>query len=91
MAGERKGEMLQDVKEECHRAKEELQDQLTASEGENNAARRRLLAYRECLVQQSEQLPCQHTMQEEVPVGEEGYCSERAKVQVEAQLTQSGE
>ena len=24
MAGERKGEMLQDVKEECHRAKEEL-------------------------------------------------------------------
>ncbi len=45
MAGERKGEMLQGVKKECHRAKEELQDQLTASEGENNAARRRLLAY----------------------------------------------
>ena len=49
MAGERKGEMLQDVKKECHRAKEELQDQLTASEGENNAARRRLLAYRAVL------------------------------------------
>jgi hypothetical protein len=34
MAGERKGEMLQGVKKECHRAKEELQDQLTASENE---------------------------------------------------------
>ena len=32
---------------------------------------------------QSEQIPCQHTRQEEVPVGEEGYCSERAKVQAE--------
>ncbi len=35
-------------------------------------------------MQQCEQLPCQHTRQEEVPVGEEGYCSERAKVQAEA-------
>jgi hypothetical protein len=35
-------------------------------------------------VQQSEQLPCQHARQEEVLVGEEGYCWERAKVQSEA-------
>ena len=35
-------------------------------------------------MQQSEQLPCQHARQEEVPVGEEGYCWERAKVQSEA-------
>ena len=47
MAGERKGEMLQGVREEC--ANEELQDLLTASEGENNAARRRLLVYRAVL------------------------------------------
>ena len=49
MAGERKGQMLQGVRDECYRANEELQDQLTASEGENNAARRRLLAYRAVL------------------------------------------
>jgi hypothetical protein len=49
MAGERKGQMLQGVRDECYRANEELQDQLTASEGENNAVRRRLLAYRAVL------------------------------------------
>ena len=49
MAGERKGEMLQGVKKECHRVKEELQDQLTASEGE----------------QQSQHLVYKHAMEEE--------------------------
>jgi len=74
--GERKGEELQGENET-------LQDKLKASEGEKAVVCQRLLAYRECLVQQSEKLPCQHTRQEEVPVGEEGYCSERAKVQAE--------
>lgn len=69
MAGERKGEMLQGVKKECHRAKEELQDQLTASEGE----------------QQSQHLVYKHAMEEEeAPLGDEGYSCERTKVQEEA-------
>jgi hypothetical protein len=38
MMDERKGEIIQGEREECHRVKEELQDQLTTSEGENNAA-----------------------------------------------------
>ena len=41
MMDERKGEIIEGEREECHRVKEELQDQLTTSEGENNAARRR--------------------------------------------------
>ena len=69
MAGERKGEMLQGVKKECHRANEELQDQLTASEGE----------------QQSQHLVYKHAMEEdEAPLGDEGYSCERTKVQEEA-------
>ena len=76
-AGELTGEELQGENEA-------LQGKLKAAEGEKAAVWQRLLAYRECLVQQSEQLPCQHARQEEVPVGEEGYCSERAKVQSEA-------
>ena len=39
---------------------------------------------RECLVQPSEQLACQHAMEEEPPVGEEGCCWERTKVLGEA-------
>ena len=69
MAGERKDEMLQGVKKECHRAKEELQDQLTVSEGE----------------QQSQHLVYKHAMEEEeAPLGDEGYSCERTKVQEEA-------
>jgi len=30
----------------------------------------------ECLVPQSDQLVCTHAMEEEAPVGEEGYCCE---------------
>ena len=76
-AGERMGEELQGENEA-------LQGKLKAAEGQKAAVWQRLLAYRECLVQQSEQLPCQHARQEEVLVGEEGYCWERAKVQSEA-------
>jgi len=38
----------------------------------------------ECLVPQSDQLVCKHAMEEEAPVGEEGYCWEHTKEQDEA-------
>jgi hypothetical protein len=85
MAGERKGQMLQGVRDECYRANEELQDQLTPSEGENNAARRRLLTYRVVFGQQSQHFVYKYALEEvEVPLGDESSSCERRKVKEEA-------
>ncbi len=89
MTSERKGEMLQVAREECHRVKEELQDQHMASEGENNDARREqyrtITSIQVCFGQDSQYLVYKYAMgEEEAALGDEGYSCERTKVQEES-------